>query len=547
MRQARPARIHVPPPSRAAASSASRLRISSGIRMRGAVSPAAGTGGGTGTAAGAGTETFGTAELNRHLQRGTGSGSSVSSTMASDGRAHRSRRARGSDARRCCRDRCGGSASARFAAAGVRVEACERGILDDEQPVEVGDVAVKFHGLGFVFRRSSGRSRSRRRTVGGSATGASGTAASSTGEDSSMFSLPGSSSTVIESSGEGASSSAAALKACSLRFSSALKVVEQTPQRTSPWATRSASAVTRKTVAQSGHWVYTPTPRGGGPRAGSSPRAPPPGRYQTTVDRPALPRPPDARACRRALSRRRRRQCGASRGASSTSGPARMLASDEVEAARRSLPGAFDDRRVGPPSPFFAAFSRVASRACGSMSNAVAAARAEPERGEREDAGAAAVVEQRSPPSSGRIQPFEAERRRRMRAGAEGEPRIEFEHDRGRILGPLARGADPQRRPKRIGRKSLSHSRSQARSATCSIGDALWPAAPSTAASVAASSAGSAVRRTARAGGRPATAASRRAPARAAARRPRRQSETRDGAEREAGFLGAAAARGRAR
>jgi hypothetical protein len=51
-------------------------------------------------------------------------------------------------------------------------------------------------------------------------------------------------------------------------------------QRTSPCAKRSASAVTRKIVAQSGHWVYTPTPRGDGPRAGSSPRAPPPGRYQ---------------------------------------------------------------------------------------------------------------------------------------------------------------------------------------------------------------------------------------------------------------------------
>ncbi len=72
---------------------------------------------------------------------------------------------------------------------------------------------------------------------------------------------PGNSSTVIESSGEGSSAASSALNAFSLRFSSALKVVEQTPQRTSPCATRSASAVTRKTVAQSGHWVYTPTPR----------------------------------------------------------------------------------------------------------------------------------------------------------------------------------------------------------------------------------------------------------------------------------------------
>ncbi len=69
-----------------------------------------------------------------------------------------------------------------------------------------------------------------------------------------MISLPGISSTVIVSSCS--SSPSARATGASLRLSSALNPAEQMPQRTRPWATRRASAVTRKTVLQSGHWVY---------------------------------------------------------------------------------------------------------------------------------------------------------------------------------------------------------------------------------------------------------------------------------------------------
>ena len=65
-----------------------------------------------------------------------------------------------------------------------------------------------------------------------------------------------------------------------------------------------------------------------------------------------------------------------------------------------------------------------------------------------------------------RIEPGEAQRGGRVRAGAEGEPRIQHHHHRAGVVTGSWRGHTHSRAPKRMAWKSLSHSRSQARSAT---------------------------------------------------------------------------------
>ncbi len=76
--------------------------------------------------------------------------------------------------------------------------------------------------------------------------------------------------------------------------------------------------------------------------------------------------------------------------------------------------------------------------------DAAHARRAELRRGDREDAGAAAVVEQRLAAAHVRAQPFEAQARGRMRAGAEREAGIEAQHERPRIGHHGPRRHDPE-------------------------------------------------------------------------------------------------------
>src|SRR6185436_7936029 len=64
--------------------------------------------------------------------------------------------------------------------------------------------------------------------------------------------------------------------------------------------------------------------------------------------------------------------------------------------------------------------------------------------GESENPGPAAVVEYALTAGNSAVEPFEAHRGGRMRAGAEGETRVELEHDGRRPIGPLACGTDPE-------------------------------------------------------------------------------------------------------
>ena len=67
------------------------------------------------------------------------------------------------------------------------------------------------------------------------------------------------------------------------------------------------------------------------------------------------------------------------------------------------------------------------------------------------------------------VEPLEAQRRRRVRARAEGEPGVEA-HDERIIAGAVVSPGQIHRRsPKRIGPKSFSHSRSQSRSSSSSM------------------------------------------------------------------------------
>ena len=115
--------------------------------------------------------------------------------------------------------------------------------------------------------------------------------------------------------------------------------------------------------------------------------------------------------------------------------------------------------------------ARSARSACGSMSVPATVARAELRGGDREDAGAAAVVEHALAAATTRLaQPREAQPRGRMRAGAEREPRIEREVERRGIgrraprrhdpevrrrsrsarTAPASRAPSPARRPRRV-------------------------------------------------------------------------------------------------
>jgi hypothetical protein len=129
------------------------------------------------------------------------------------------------------------------------------------------------------------------------------------------------------------------------------------------------------------------------------------------------------------------------------------------------------------PTPFAAALSAVASSACGSMSNASTRAAPSSAAAMREHARPAAVVDHLR---AGRKCASSHSRHRAvdgMRAGAEGEARIEPHDHRARLAHLLVRGHTHSREPKRRAWKSRSHSRSQARSASARL-DARGPPAP---------------------------------------------------------------------
>ena len=93
-------------------------------------------------------------------------------------------------------------------------------------------------------------------------------------------------------------------------------------------------------------------------------------------------------------------------------------------------------------TPLSAAFRSVASTACGSKSKATTGSKPEFRRGDREDAGATADVEDAPPLLAG--EQLEAELRRRMPAGPERAARIDHDRDRA-VVGSLPRRPDPQR------------------------------------------------------------------------------------------------------
>ena len=114
------------------------------------------------------------------------------------------------------------------------------------------------------------------------------------------------------------------------------------------------------------------------------------------------------------------------------------------------------------------AFSRVAMSACGSRSTAITWDAPSFKAAMPENAGAASVIDHRAARQRQRIEHLQAQRRRRMRAGAERETGIEPHHD-GVADHPAAQsrvGHTQSRRPKRIGFQSLSQTRSQSRLST---------------------------------------------------------------------------------
>ena len=66
------------------------------------------------------------------------------------------------------------------------------------------------------------------------------------------------------------------------------------------------------------------------------------------------------------------------------------------------------------------------------------------EGGDRQQAGTAAIIEQRASVQIERIQPFQAHCGRCVRAGAEGESRVESDDDCIRLVGAAPGRADPQ-------------------------------------------------------------------------------------------------------
>ncbi len=179
----------------------------------------------------------------------------------------------------------------------------------------------------------------------------------------------------------------------------------------------------------------------------------PVGRHQSTACKRLSPPPPRARESRRAAP------CPAGAPAGRTAAPAshsvlhRMLASSTRRRRAAPLPRACTCTRC--PTALAAAFSRVASSAWGSMSKQCTA------RAPSLAAASASTPEPqpksmtRAPVAPWRIEPAEAQRGAGVRAGAEGEPRVERDHDRLRVAHRLVVRAHPQPRPEAHGMEVL--------------------------------------------------------------------------------------------
>src|SRR6267142_1108676 len=127
----------------------------------------------------------------------------------------------------------------------------------------------------------------------------------------------------------------------------------------------------------------------------------------------------------------RRRSSDAKRGASVHKGPDRMFASStSVPAGRVS---ARSWTCTCGATPFARALARAAVSAWGSIS--------------KQCTCAAAIVDNARTGREVRIEPRQAQRRARMTAGAEGQPRIERHHDRAGLADALMVWAYPQTLP----------------------------------------------------------------------------------------------------
>ncbi len=141
----------------------------------------------------------------------------------------------------------------------------------------------------------------------------------------------------------------------------------------------------------------------------------------------------------------------ASAGASDASGPARMFASTRSTCSAGSDSGAPTVMRASQ-----AVQARVVARRDERLLVVVdrpRAARAERERGDREHAGAAPIVEHLRAGLERGVEPLETERGSRMLAGAEREPHVQFDPDEaGGYVGILC-GREPQALAERCARE----------------------------------------------------------------------------------------------
>ena len=201
-------------------------------------------------------------------------------------------------------------------------------------------------------------------------------------------------------------------------------------------ASRAAAGVTRKTVLQPGQRVnFSSAIAVRDQRAFGGARA------RAREQRPSRPRPTARRDVNHGAyaaatlvrlrredagqhdARRRARTRAASAGASSAQRIGEDVGDDDVErAAHAGRPSGARTSRVDAVGR---ALARAGAHRLRIDVDADDAARAELRRRDREDAGAAAVVEHRRAGAKLAREPGEAKPRRRMRPGAEREPRIE--------------------------------------------------------------------------------------------------------------------------
>ena len=199
----------------------------------------------------------------------------------------------------------------------------------------------------------------------------------------------------------------------------------------------------------SGHWEYIAASRlSVSPRVAGRPTRPQPSRVAVSVD--IKPRPVSGchgiglfgQQAAESASSPPAGARAANLGASSTSGPARIFASSRSAAAascavrrsrstrsRRRCARRFPGSRSAPAGRCPARCARC----CAQL-----------QRGDRQDPAAATVVHHRPAAQVPAVEPLEAHRRGRVRAGAEGEPWIEFDSYCVGVAGRHARPGIPR-------------------------------------------------------------------------------------------------------